>query len=245
MLKCIIIDDEPDSLNALQQDLQALNSWVQVVQQAHSVATAVAAIDAHKPDVILLDIKLGDGSGFDVLGKITWKNFKLIFVTAYNEYAIKAFKVNAVDYLLKPIVFAELQQAISKIVATTNFNAAPAISALQQYHQHQRISFATAEGYSWYNVDDIIRCESDNNYSVIYFSNNDKIYLSKTLKELEDELTKHGFERIHKSHLINLNHLKKYLNKDGGLALMSDDSKLPVAQRKKTDMIALFNRFGI
>lgn len=247
MINCIIVDDENNSRMALKDALQLHASNIRVVAEAYSVATAIEAIDRLKPDLLLLDIQLGDGSGFDVINKINHKQFKVIFITAYNEYAIQAFRVNALDYLLKPINKKQLAESIERLSSISINNQFERLQSMMQQlgSNTKKIGFSTSEGYSLHNVDDIIRCESDNNYCTVYFVGNEKLYLSKTLKELEEQLSAHGFERVQQSHLINIKHLKKYLGRDEGTVVMSDGSLVPVAQRKRTQLMALLENSSI
>lgn len=239
-MKCLIIDDEKQSRNTLIEEINALNAGYEIIGEADSVASAIKAIDELKPDIILLDIELGDGSGFGVIEKINYTASKIIFVTAYSQYAIKAFRINAVDYLLKPINSKHLQDALIKAIPITS----PNIQALKfRDATHQRISFSTADGYSLHLIDDIIHCKSENNYCYVYLTNHEPLFISKTLKELEELLGDFGFERIHQSHLINLKYLKKYLNKEGGYVVLRDETQLPVSQRKKAQLLERLNGF--
>lgn len=175
MLRCLLVEDEPDSLNALKQEIILLkNPAIEVAGEAISMLSAIEAINTLQPNVVLMDIELGDGTGFDVLERVAYKNFAVIFITAYNEYAIKAFKVNAIDYLLKPFPTKELVQAFEKILTNSKLGTKNSIDELIVKFNHQtnkKISFSTSEGVSVYAVNDIIRCESDNNYSCIYIVN--------------------------------------------------------------------------
>jgi two-component system LytT family response regulator len=221
---------------------------VHVVAEANSVTTAIEAVDRLKPDLLLLDIQLGDGSGFDVIARTAYKQFKVIFITAYNEYAIQAFRINALDYLLKPINKKQLSESIERLSLVSINNHFERLQSMMQQielNHPKKIGFSTSEGYSLHNIDDIIRCESDNNYCTIYFVGNEKLYIAKTLKELEEQLAVYGFERIQQSHLINLKHLKKYLGRDEGTVVMSDGSQVPVAQRKRSQLISLLENFSI
>ena len=245
MIRCLLVEDEPDSLNALKQEIALLkNPMIEIVGEADSMLAAIEAINTIKPNVVLLDIELGDGTGFDVLERVAYKEFSVIFITAYNQYAINAFKVNAIDYLLKPFPTKELVQAFEKVQVNSKDKSLENVNSLiGQFNikSPKKISFSTSEGVSVYSADDIIRCESDNNYTCIFITNNEKLYIAKTLKDLEEELIKYGFERVHKSHLVNATHIKKYLNKDGGILQLSNGEFIPVSQRKKGDVIALLS----
>lgn len=246
-MRCIIVEDETQSRAALNTALQAHTDKVTVVAEANSVAAAVQAINNFQPDLVFLDIQLGDGSGFDVIEQTQGKTYKTIFITAYNQYAIEAFRIAATDYLLKPINKTHLAEAINKAISTDLSGYAKQAQQLMQYFSPREpmVSFSTTEGYSMYNVNEIIRCESDSNYCRIFFSGSASLYVSKTLKDIEEQLSKYGFERIHQSHLINMKHLKKYFNKDGGYVLMSDGAQVPVSQRKRTYLMSLLEQVQI
>ncbi|OYU54620.1 MAG: DNA-binding response regulator [Chitinophagaceae bacterium BSSC1] len=247
MIRAIIIDDEIQSRITLKNELSLLKVPFEIVAEANSVLTGVEKIDLFEPEMVFLDIHLGDGSGFDLIEKVKNRNFKIIFITAYNQYALQAFKVHALDYLLKPIVFADLKHAIDKAIhLSLNIQTNRIQYLLNDLNQKSnKISFSTTEGFTIHFIKDIIRCESDSNYCKIYFSNHEHIYLSKTLKQIEDQLINYGFERIHHSHLINMNHLLKYINKDGGEVIMSDGSKIPVSKRKKSELNLMLSKLAI
>ncbi|MFN4246735.1 MAG: LytR/AlgR family response regulator transcription factor [Flavipsychrobacter sp.] len=247
MMRCIIVEDELQSRTALNTALQKHVDKVKVITEANSVATAVQAINDYRPDLVFLDIQLGDGSGFDVIEQTQGHSFKIIFLTAYNQYAIEAFRVAAIDYLLKPLNKEHLAEAINKALSKETSNYAQQATALMQYFRapEPTVSFSTTEGYSIYHVSEIIRCESDSNYCRIFFTNGSSLYVSKTLKDIEEQLSKYGFERIHQSYLISMKHLKKYYNKDGGYVLMSDGSQLPVSQRKRAHLMSLLEQVQI
>lgn len=247
MLRCIIVEDETQSRAALNEALQPHGDKVKVICEASSVLTAVQAINDYRPDLVFLDIQLGDGSGFDVIEKTQEIPYKIIFLTAYNQYAIEAFRAAATDYLLKPLNKKHLTEAINRVSSTETTNYTQQVQAIMQYFAvpEPTVSFSTTEGYSIYNVNEIIRCESDSNYCRIFFSGSQSIYLSKTLKDIEEQLSKYRFERIHQSHLINMKHLKKYFNKDGGYVLMSDGAQLPVSQRKRAHLMALLEQVQV
>lgn len=245
MIKCLIVDDEQQSRNALRDELKDLAHKVQVIGEADSVVTAIAAISELKPDVVLLDVELSDGTGFDVLDALgSHLHCKIIFVTAYSQYAIRAFRVSAMDYLLKPVNGKLLAEALDKAIALNEQRTQLLKENYNTLHKRERIAFASTEGYSLHQIADIIRCESDSNYCYVFFKNGDKTLLSKTLKEMEELLQGSGFERVHKSHLVNMAHVKRYLNKDNGLLCMADGSLVPVAQRKKTDILTLLQQMA-
>lgn len=249
MINCIVIDDEITSRLALTEALKGHKDMINVIAEANSVATAVQLINEKKPDIIFLDIELGDGTGFDVLAQTDWNNYCTVFVTAYNQYAIKAFRNNAVDYLLKPINAEELAETVEKLNDIYEPNSIAQIQLLLNDFKNKsfnnRIGFSTSEGISFYDIQQIIRCESSSNYSTIFFEGEEKLLLAKTLKDLEVKFSGYGFQRVHHSHLINMRHVKKYNVKDGGSLLLKDGTSIPVSHRKKTQIIELLQSMTI
>lgn len=247
MINCIIIDDEAQSRNVLRKLLESHSDIINIVGEANSSSSAISIIDQYKPHLVFMDIHLGDGNAFDIIDRTTWKDHKIIFVTAYNEYALKAFRVCAIDYLLKPVTKKHLAEAIGKISGSNSFNARK-IEELQHtidklVTRNTKIRISTSEGHALYDPYDIVRVESAKNYSRIFFNNGKYLLIAKTLKEMEAQLAPFRFERVHQSHLINLDHLKKYLHKDNGCLLMSDDSIVPVSQRKKSYILNLLDTY--
>lgn len=185
---------------------------------------------------------MGDDSGFDLLEEVNKKgklNSQIVFITAHEQYAIKAFRFSALDFLLKPVDPDELQKVIAKIKTVLDKTSSVAHIDLllenicKKVDNFKRIALSTAEGIHLFEISDIIRCESEDNYTKFFIKNSKPILISKTLKEYEELLTEHGFKRIHQSHLINLAFLKSYIKKDGGYVIMADESHFPVLQRKK------------
>lgn len=243
MITALLIDDDSNLRNGMRSLLNRYAPEIKILGEADSVKTGIKAMDSLKPQVVFLDIQLTDGTGFDILEKLAQKNGKssshIVFVTAHEEYAIKAFRFSALDFLLKPVDPEELQKVIEKIKNTLekNDNYAHIDLLLENIRKKvdnfKRIALSTADGIHLLEVSDIIRCESEDNYTKFYIKNAKPILISKTLKEYEELLGEHGFERIHQSHLINLSCLKSYIKKDGGYVVMTDNSKLPISQRKK------------
>jgi two-component system LytT family response regulator len=244
-MKTLIIDDEVQSRNALRVAVEQSGHAVQICGEAGSVMLATELIDTLQPDLLLLDIRLGDGNGFDIIEKATWKNFQVIFLSAYSEYAINAFRVHALDYLLKPINTGELQIALSRALQKQPVSPQPywedLLSSLKL--SHEKIGFAAAEGVHLVDRTEILFCEADNNYSRIRLVNGEQIYIAKTLKEVEMQLTSKGFVRIHKSYLVNLLHIRKYLHTDDGTIILSDGSSIPVSHRKKGMMLNILSGY--
>jgi two-component system, LytTR family, response regulator len=243
MTTALLIDDDANLRAGMRQLLLRYAPNIKVIGEADSVRTGVETINQLNPEVLFLDIQLTDGTGFDLLEQLASKNGKItsqvVFITAHEQYAIKAFRFSALDFLLKPVDPEELQKVISKIndVLSKSENYAHIDLLLENIRKKvdnfKRIALSTADGIHLFEISDIIRCESEDNYTKFYIKNNKPILISKTLKEYEELLTEHGFERIHQSHLINLAYLKSYIKKDGGYVVMADNSNLPISQRKK------------
>lgn len=249
MLKTIIIDDEVTARDALLAEIKQHCPLLEIVGEFDGVASGKEAIDSLKPDLVFLDIQLWDGTGFQLLEKITYKKFNLIFTTAYNEYAIKAFKVNAVDYLLKPIDSEELVAAVER--SSTIKDADSALKNINKLINdsntilNKKIAIPLTGGISVLDAEDIIRIEAISNYSRIFTKQNENLLSAKTLKDFELSLQQYGFERVHHSHIINLAHLKKYSHKDGSLLEMSDGSVVPLAQRKKAFILSILDQISV
>ncbi len=246
MITALLIDDDINLRNGMKGLLQMYAPEIRIIGEADSVESGVEAMDRLKPQVVFLDIQLNDGTGFDILEQLASRNGKssshIVFITAHEQYAVKAFRFSALDFLLKPVDPEELQKVIEKIkkVLDRNDDFAHIDLLLENIRKKvdnfKRIALSTAEGIHLFEISDIIRCESEDNYTRFYLRNNKPVLISKTLKEYEELLAEHGFERIHQSHLINLAYLKSYIKKDGGYVVMSDNSNLPISQRKKDRM---------
>ena len=243
MITALLIDDDQNLRNGMKGLLTRYAPEIHILGEADSVESGIEAIDKFKPQVVFLDIQLGDSTGFDILEQLALKNGKssshIVFITAHEQYAIKAFRFSALDFLLKPVDPEELQKVLEKIKNVLKQNDGYAHIDLllenirKKVDNFKRIALSTSDGIHLFEISDIIRCESEDNYTKFYIKNNKPIMISKTLKEYEDMLTEHGFERIHQSHLINLSYLKSYIKKDGGYVIMADNSNLPISQRKK------------
>ena len=241
IMRAVIIEDEEQARSALKQEIELNCPNVVITGEASSVKTGIDIIRLQKPDLIFLDIILSDGSGFDILEEFLKPNFKLIFTTADSKHALKAFQFSAVHYLLKPISGSDLKEAISRINKTDGIDSFKKIeNFIRNRHlpdPNKRIALQTSEGIHLVEVKNIIRCQSEGNYTMFHFANAKRVLISKTLKDFEEMLSPLGFERIHISHLINLSHLVSYQNKGGGNVTMSDKSIVPVAQRKKSYLL--------
>lgn len=243
MINCIIVDDELKSRESLKILLEDFCTNVSVLALCQSVAEAIEAIQKHKPDVVFLDIQLQRETGFDLLTKIPEINFEVIFTTAYSEYAIKAFKFSAIDYLLKPIDIEELKRAVSKVEKRKGDTITSRLQELMNNlksnsSENYKLALPTADGLVFIKMQDILYCEASSNYTDITLSDGKKYVVSRTLREYEELLEGHNFYRIHNSYLINLNAIKKYVRGDGGYVVMSNDKSLDVSKRKKDGFLS-------
>jgi two-component system LytT family response regulator len=244
MITAVIIDDEEHCINRLGGIIQQhFSESISVVASCTTVSSAVATIKEVKPQLIFLDVQIHDETGFDLLKQLPRPDFEIIFTTAYDTYAVQAFKFSAIDYLLKPIDKEELQLAIEKSEdKITLTETAARLDVL--FHNlsntnitSKRICVPVAGGLMFLQVSDIIRCESKINYTTIYLTGNKKLVVSKTLKEFEDMLTAYNFFRVHNSHLVNLQYIKSYNNGKGGTVVMEDGTQVEVSTRRKDDFL--------
>jgi len=242
MIKAILIDDDHHLRTGLKALLERYTDDIAIIGEAESVKTGIEAVQKYKPQVIFLDIHLSDGTGFDMLEKLSEQGkikAHIVFITAHEQYAVKAFKFSALDFILKPVDFEELQHTIAKIKEVVDQNSSfEHIDLLlenirKKVDNFKRIALSTSDGIHLFEVADIIRCEAKVNYTQFYIRNHKPVLISRTLKEYEEILSEHGFERVHQSHLINLSYLKSYIKSDGGYVIMSDNTTIPIAQSKK------------
>ena len=242
MLKAIIIDDEHKSRESLQILIQDFCEGVEVCALCQNVSEGIAAIDEYKPDVVFLDIQMQRETGFDLLNKLEKIDFELIFTTAHSEYAIKAFKFSAIDYLLKPIDLTDLQAALEKVKKKKNYGISERLEQLIHNlkpvsAQKYKLALPTSDGLVFVKIDEIVYCEAEGNYTQIHLTNGTKHLVSRTLKEYDDMLTEQDFFRIHNSYLINLNLIKNYVRGEGGYVVMTNGKSLDVSRRKKESFL--------
>lgn len=245
MIASIIVDDELKSRESLKILLEDFCENVEVKAVCQNVEEALSAIERYDPQVVFLDIQMQRETGFDLLAQLTKTDFEIIFTTAYSEYAIKAFKFSAIDYLLKPIDIGELKRAVEKVEKKLSGNIATRLEKLIENlkpptPQSYKVALPTADGLVFVKIEDIIYCEASSNYTNIYTLDGKKHIVSRTLKEYEDLLVDHNFFRIHNSHLINLSCIKKYVRGEGGYVIMVNDVSLDVSKRKKDAFLARF-----
>lgn len=239
MIRAIIVEDEKMSRETLRRMIEKYCPQVEIVSEADGYRAGAEAIRQFDPDVVFLDIQMPDGSGFRLLEEFDEVNFEVIFTTAFDQFAIKAIKFSALDYLLKPIIPQELVNAIEKVEqkrmeARKSKNIEVFLENMKNKDEgNQKIVLSTSDKIHVIQVDEIIRCESDNYYTQFFFTNGKRLIVSKTLKENEEMLSQHNFIRPHKSHLINVKYIKSFLRQEGGYIMMTDGSKIPVSRRKR------------
>jgi two-component system, LytTR family, response regulator len=245
MSKVVIIDDEPDAVESIRLFLSESFPNLLVAGTAGSVSEAVKILTLTNPEIVFLDIEMPGGSGFDVLEKLPNRNFNVIFVTAYNQYAIKAFKYSASDYLLKPFDFTEMSCAINKIInhKPQNEQVEEKINILLQNIKTikpEKIALATSESIEFVKICNIIHIQAEGSYSTLKMLDQSELVVSKNLGEFESLLEEYPFYRPHQSHLINLNYVKK-VNRYGNEIIMDDGSVAYLSRRKKNQFMELMS----
>jgi len=236
MTTAIIIDDVPQARKTLQQDLEIYCPEIKLIGTAEGVVSGAKLLKKEKPSILFLDIQMKDGSGFDLLDVLPTVNFHVIFTTASDAFAIKAFRYAAIDYLLKPIDPEELIEAVAKAkntpaTASESFDLLK--TTIQEKATPKKLALHTQEKIHITSISDIIRCASNGNYTQFYFTNGEKLLVTKTLKEYDKLLAENNFIRVHQSHLVNPDHVKAFLKIDGGYLKMMDGAEVPVSSRKK------------
>jgi two-component system LytT family response regulator len=248
-LKTIIVDDERDAVDFINSIIDEYCTSLEVVGKAYNVIQGVSAIKDKDPDLVFLDVEMPNGTGFDLLAQFPEKNFDVIFITAFNHYAIKAIKFSAVDYILKPININEFIDAVDKVIKKHTERRTQGNESLKILMENlrsslpSRLAIPTADGMEYLNPKDIIRIEADRSYSWFFLTGNRKILVSKHLKEFQELLGDRYFFRSHNSHLINLKYVKKYIRKEGGYIEMADSAMIPVSRNRKDLFLAQMAKF--
>jgi two-component system, LytTR family, response regulator len=243
MIRTVIVDDEIDSLRVLRKLLDAFCPKVEVIGTADGVETALGLIRDTNPDLLLLDIEMSQGNAFDLLNQLQPAVFQVIFVTAFDNYAIRAFKYSAVDYLLKPVDIDDLRDAVNRVQErpiqqdlTQQMRAL--LSNLGVLHQpQQKMAIPTMTGLQFVPLQDIIRFEAKGNYTTVFLSNANPVLATKTIKDYEEALPESIFYRIHNSHIINLSKIREYQKGRGGTVVMEDGTVIEVATRRREDFL--------
>jgi two-component system LytT family response regulator len=242
MIKGIIIDDEINSAELLEYLINENCPGISVVATDISPLKGIELIEKHKPDVVFLDIEMPEMSGFELLGQIKQHDFQVIFTTAYDNYALKAFKYNTIDYLLKPIIVSELIAAVNKLETrkkdnTDNVNITQLLETIRLAQNKNRLAISSQNEIMYVDTEKIIHMESDSNYTKIVLTDGKTIISTKNLKDYEVALSSHEFFRTHRAYIINLNHVEKYIKSDGGYIIMKDQAQIPVSREKRQILI--------
>jgi len=241
-MKTVIVDDRNSIREFIIQLLSNVEN-IEVVGEAENVEKGISLINSKKPDLILLDIQLPDGNGFEILEGLSYNDYKVIFITSHEEFAIKAFKYSALDYVVKPIdpevFYFSIEKAKSQFSANEQqLKIKSLIENLTGNRTSKKLVLNTQETVHVVNSDEITRCESDGSYTLVYFQDR-KIMISRKLKDFEEMLTGLSFYRSHRSHLINLNFVDRYEKKDGGYIIMKDNASIPLSAAKKEEFFEL------
>ncbi|MDD3077492.1 MAG: LytTR family DNA-binding domain-containing protein [Paludibacter sp.] len=237
----VIVDDESKARDAIKNMLSLYCPDTELVGEADGVETGVELIRRVKPQLVILDIKMQDGDGFDLLKRVKDEKFYVVFVTAFDEFAIKAFKFNAIDYLLKPVDVDDLIKTIEKVKLYCKSNLNDISLLLNMINElkkdTKKIVLKTTDSIYVVKIEDVIRCESSGNYTYFYLKDEKPLLVSRTLKEFDSMLHDYSFLRVHQSHLVNVEYIKRYVKSDGGMLIMKDDKIVPVAMRKKDELL--------
>ena len=243
-LRVILIDDELPSLENLQQKITEFCPDLKIVATTQKPEAAIKLIEELRPDVVFLDIEMPRINGFRMLNEIQEKDFEVVFTTAYNHYAIDAVRISAFDYLVKPISVNDLQNTVARLLKNSEENPRQKLEIVPQNislskPQNDKMTISTSDGLEFFEIGSIIRIESSSNYSKIFFKDGKSILVTKLLKDFEEILLPYRFFRIHNSHLINLNYIKKYIRGDGGQVIMENNEVIDVSRRKKEEFLKL------
>lgn len=249
MIRLLIIDDEPAAASLLQLLIERHIDHKKEIKLCSSPTEALQLIPVFQPNLILLDVEMPFMDGFDLLNRLPSRDFDVIFTTAYNQYAIKAIRFSALDYLLKPIDVTDLQHAFNRYLMRTGlvpFEQNKLVDNLisnlrQQDASFFKLALSTTEGVQFYSPEDIIRCEGNDNYTYFHFAGRKPLIVARTLKEFEEILTDHGFIRVHKSHLVNIRQITR-LDKEGAIWL-KDESQVPVSRRRRNEVMVAIRSF--
>ncbi len=245
MVRTVIIDDDQLARKILYRIISQNFSEIEIVGEAASVSEGLKLINETDPDLVFLDIEMPDGTGFDLVDQLAEVDFRLVFVTSYNEYAITAFKYSAFDYILKPVLPENVKSTIERILKTTGIRPKTDIADLKKQIERTEeladvtIALPEMNGFAIIKVKNILRCEGERNYTRVFYKDGTSVLISRTLLEFDQLLVQHGFFRIHRSHLVNLSCISRYVKTDGGMVEMIDKSQLKVSPKFKDNLLHL------
>lgn len=249
MIKSIIVDDEQNALEMMEWLIKTYTPQVQVLAMCNSAEQGIEAINKYKPDIVFLDIEMPKMNGFDMLEQLDPLFFEVVFCTAYDQFALKAFKYSALNYLLKPVDPDDLKATIKRLEDKKSIPTREQLTLLLQNiqsrdkHTPQRIALTTNDGLIFVATSDIIYCEAESNYTNVILANGKKILVSKVLKEIDEALSGADFYRVHSSYLININHIKKFVRSDGGYIIMDNEANINISRSRRQEFMELFSRF--
>ena len=246
MIRTIIIDDEPDALEDLQEAVEKYCKELTVLGAYTAPVDGLNAIRQFQPDLLFLEILMPGMSGLELLERVAPWSFDVVFVSAFDRYAIKAIRFSALDYLLKPVDIDELVRAIARLRDRKTSSAYPIQSALHNATIHrgnlEQIAVSSTDGIDFFPVNDIIFCKADSCYTRVQLTNNQEKVVTRVLKDFEDFLSESGFCRVHNSYLINIRHVKRYVRDDGGYVVLTDGHKVDISRRRKDEFLSMLNR---
>jgi two-component system LytT family response regulator len=248
-LKTIIVDDELDAVEFINSIISEYCPTLDVVGRAYNVVQAADTINRTRPDLLFLDVEMPNGTGFDLLAQFPEKDFDVIFITAFNHYAIKAIRFSAIDYILKPINITEFIDAVGKVLKKRQERSTKGNEGLQVLMENlrtalpSRMAIPTADGMEYLNPKDVLRIEADRSYTWFYLNGGRKMLVSKHLKEFQELLGDRYFFRSHNSYLVNLKYVKKFIRRDGGYIEMIDGALIPLSRNRKDIFLAQMAKF--
>ena len=248
MIKAILIDDEAKARRILEALLKEYCTDVEIVATAADVPSGVIAINQHKPDVLFLDVEMPGYTGFQLLDFFRDIDFDIVFTTAHSDYAVQAFRVSAIDFLLKPIQISELIAAVDKVKAKQGQNK-ERLSVLKENFKDnavKKLALPVAEGLLFADTDTLTHLEADGAYTHFHFDDGRKVVVSKKIKEFEDALSQqNNFFRTHRSYIINLKKMKQYVKQEGGYVLLENEIQIPLARERKTEFLAVIEKISL
>ena len=249
MIKCILVDDENNALEMMEWLLRTYCPQVEIAAMCSSAEQGIEAIHKHQPDVVFLDIEMPKMNGFDMLEQFDELFFDVVFCTAYDQFALKAFRYSALNYLLKPVDPDDLKATVQRIEKVRSVPTREQFEMLLQNIRQsgkttpQRIALTHNDGLLFVQTDDIIYCEAESNYTNVVLAGGKKILVSKVLKEIDEALSGPDFYRVHSSFLININRIKKFVRGDGGYLIMDNDATISISRSRKQEFMELFSKF--
>ena len=249
MIRCILIDDESNSLEMMEWLLKTYCPQVKIEAMCNAADRGIEAIHKYRPDVVFLDIEMPHMNGFDMLEQFDKLFFDVVFCTAYDQFAIKAFRYSALNYLLKPVDPEDLKETIRRLEEKKSFPSQGQIELLLQNIRQtnkpgvQRIALTTGDGMIFVPTTEILYCEAESNYTAVVLEGGKKILVSKVLKEIDEALAGPDFFRVHNSFLININRIRKFVRGDGGYVVMEDGANVSISRSRRQEFMELFSKF--